>query len=56
MGLTLQILTKTYCCNANKDRNLFNEDLDSENEDNKEEDEKLIIQSISSFRTDIESS
>ena len=33
---------------------MFNEDLDSENEDNKEEDEKLIIQSISSFHTDIE--
>ena len=54
MGLTLQILTKTYGCNDNKDRNIFNEDLDSENEDNKEEDEKLIIQSIPSFHTDIE--
>jgi hypothetical protein len=30
MGLTLQILTKTYCCNDNKDRNIFNEDLESE--------------------------
>ena len=40
MGLTLQIPTKTYCCNDNKDRNIFNEDLDSDNEDNKEEDEK----------------
>ena len=55
MGLTLQILTKTYCCNDNKDRNFFNEDLESENEDNKIEDEKLIVQSINSFHTDIES-
>ena len=53
MGLTLQVMTKTYCCNDNKDRNIFNEDLESEgSNNNKEEDEKLIVQSISSFRTE----
>ena len=54
MGLTLQILTKTYCCNDNKDRNIFNEDLESESSNNdKEEDEKLIVQSVSSFHTEM---
>ena len=38
MGLTLQILTKTYCCNDNKDR---------------KEDEKLIVQSVNSFHTEM---
>ena len=56
MGLTLQILTKTYCCNDNKDRNIFNEDLESEssNNDAKEEEDKLIVNSVESFHTDIE--
>ena len=54
MGLTLQILTKTYCCNENKDGNLFNEDLESESSKNdKEEDEKLIVKSVSSFHTEM---
>ena len=56
MGLTLQILTKTYCCNDNKDRNVFNEDLDeNDNDDNDDEkEERLIVQSVSSFHTNIE--
>lgn len=55
-NMTLQILTKTYCCNDNKDRNIFNEDLESEdsNNDAKEEEEKLIVKSVDSFHTDIE--
>ena len=54
MGLALQILTKTYCCNDNKDRNIFNEDLESESSNNdKEEDEKLIVKSVSSFHTEM---
>jgi hypothetical protein len=55
MGLTLQILTKTYCCNDNKDRNIFNEDLESEgsNNDKDEEEEKLLVKSVSSFHTEI---
>ena len=55
MGLTLHILTKTYCCNDNKDRNIFNEDLESEcsNNDQDEEEEKLLVKSVSSFHTEI---
>jgi hypothetical protein len=55
MGLTLQILTNTYCCNDNKDRNIFNEDLESEgsNNDKDEEEEKLLVKSVSSFHTEI---
>ena len=55
MGLTLQILTKTYCCNDNKDRNTFNEDLESEgsHNNNAEEEEKLLVKSVSSFHTEI---
>jgi hypothetical protein len=55
MGLTLQILTKTNCCNDNKDRNIFNEDLESEgsNNDKDEEEEKLLVKSVSSFHTEI---
>ena len=53
MGLTLQILTKTYCCNENKDGNLFNEDLESESSKNDEEDEKLIAKSVSSFHAEM---
>ena len=53
MGLTLQILTKTYC-NDNKDRNIFNEDLESEGSHNdKDEEEKLLVKSVSSFHTEI---
>ena len=52
--ITLQILTKTYCCNDSKDRNIFNEDLESEGSNNdKEEDEKLIVKSVSSFHTEM---
>ena len=55
MGLTLQILTKNYGCNDNKDRNIFNEDLESEgsNNDKDEEEEKLLVKSVSSFHTEI---
>jgi len=55
MGLTLQILTKTYCCNYNKDRNISNEELESEgsNNDKDEEEEKLLVKSVSSFHTEI---
>jgi hypothetical protein len=55
MRLTLKILTKTYCCSDNKDRNIFNEDLESEgnNNDKDEEEEKLVVKSVSSFQTEI---
>ena len=55
MGLTLQILTKTYCCNDSADRNTFNEDLESEgsNNNNDEEEEKLLVKSVSSFHTEM---
>lgn len=54
MGLVIQIMTKTYCCNKNKDRNIFNGNLVSEGSNNDtEEDEKLIVQSVSSFHTEI---
>ena len=56
MGVVMQIMTRTYCCNDNKDRNIFNEDLESEssNNDAKEEEDKLIVKSVESFHTDIE--
>ena len=55
MGLTLQILTKTYCCNDSTDKNTFNEDLESEgsHNNNDEEEEKLLVKSVSSFHTEI---
>ena len=44
MGLTLQILTKTYCCNDSTDRNTFNEDLESEgSHNNNDEEEGKVI-------------
>jgi hypothetical protein len=56
-NMTLQILTKTYCCNDNKDNNVYNEDLESDNS-NKDDDEedKQLIQKIQSFTTDINGS
>ena len=50
MGITIQIMTKIYCCNDN------NKDLDEDanDEENKEEEEeKLIIKSVDSFHTDL---
>ena len=37
MGLVIQIMTKTYCCDDNKDRNTLNEDLESEGNNNEKE-------------------
>ena len=62
MGMTFQVISKTYCCVDNKDRTIFNEDLDEEsdddednNEDNNEEN-KQVIDKIESFNTDINKS
>ena len=52
MGLTLQVMTKTNCCVENKDKNVYNEDLESETEDGNRDD-KQIIDKINSFHTDI---
>ena len=54
MGLTLQIMTKTNCCVEGKDKNVYNEDLnEDESEDGNIDDNKLIIETINSFTTDI---
>ncbi len=52
---TIQVISKTYCCNQEKDRNIFNEDLESESEDDNEDD-KQVIEKIESFNTDINKS
>ena len=70
MGLTLQIMTKTNCCVEGKDKNVYNENLESETEDDTPSDEgapaleiisracnredKQIIDKINSFHTDID--
>ena len=54
MELTFQTLTKTYCCNDNKDRSIFNEDLESDTSiDDEVEEEKLPVKSVESFHTEI---
>ena len=52
VGLTLQIMTKTNCCVEGKDKNVYNEDLESETEDGNIDD-KQIIDKINSFHTGI---
>jgi hypothetical protein len=52
---TIQVISKTYCCVDNKDRNVFNEDLESESEEDNEDD-KQVIEKINSFDTDINKS
>ena len=54
MGITLQIVSKTYCCIEHKDKNIFNEDLDEDSVDN--EDDKQVIKSFNSFDTDMNKS
>ena len=53
MGMTIQIITKTNCCTKNE--NNHNEDLneDDNKDDDENENEKLIIERINSFSTDI---
>lgn len=55
MGTTIQVIHKIYCCIENKDKNIFNEDLDDESQDDNEDD-KQIIKQINSFTTDINGS
>ena len=52
---TIQVISKTYCCVDNKDRNVFNEDLESESEEDNEDDTQ-VIEKINSFDTDINKS
>ncbi len=57
MGMTLQIMNKTYCCVHSNDNNVFNEDLDEESDDEEDnEDDKQVIDKIESFNTDINNS
>ena len=58
MGMTLQIINKTYCCVNSNDTNMFNEDLDEETDDNEDDNEenKQVIEKIESFNTDINKS
>ena len=39
---TIQVISKTYCCVDNEDKNVFNEDLESESEDDNEDDKQVI--------------
>ena len=52
---TVQSIYKIYCCIENKDKNIFNEDLDDESQDD-DEDDKQIVKQINSFTTDINGS
>ena len=56
MGIVIQVMHKTYCCNNDdKDKNAFNEDIESNDDDNdNDEKEKLILDTISSFHTNLE--
>ena len=62
MGMTLQIINKTYCCVNSNDTNMFNEDLDEESDDDEDKNEddneknKQVIDKIESFNTDINKS
>ena len=57
MGLTLQVMTKTYCCNnEDKDKTIFNEDLKSNLTEDSDDKEKLVATRINSFETDINKS
>ena len=58
MGMTLQIINKTYCCVNSNDTNMFNEDLDEESDDNEDDNEesKQVKEKIESFNTDINKS
>ena len=50
-------MTKTYCCNDNKDRNMYNEDLHNDDDESDDADkEKLVVVRIKSFTTDVENS
>ena len=49
--MTIQVITKTNCCNRNEDNH--NEDLNEELEDSNDDNEKLIVERINSFNTDI---
>jgi hypothetical protein len=55
---TIQVISKTYCCVDNKDRNIFNEDLDEDSDDDEDDngDDKQVIEKINSFDTDINKS
>jgi hypothetical protein len=48
-------MTQTYCCNDHNDRNILDNDWDNKSSNNdKEEDEKLIVRRVSSFHIDVE--
>ena len=54
----MQILQKTYCCNDNKDRNMYNEDLHNNDDTQKggesdDDKENLVVERIKSFHTDV---
>ena len=49
----IQILTKTYCCNDNKDRNMYNEDLHNNHDESDDDKENLVVERIKSFHTDV---
>ena len=49
------LMVITYCCVEDKNKNIFNEDLDGDtDDDNDNEKDKLIVEKIKSFDTIIE--
>ena len=48
---TIQIITKTNCCNKNNDE--YNEDLHQYKDEHGDDKEKLIVERINSFNTDL---
>jgi len=50
-NVTFQVITKTNCCNKIEDEH--NEDINEKENENQNDNEKLIVERINSFSTDI---